>query len=1167
MHFRQALLLLLTVFIASNASAQNLEQVALDLLEQEYKKYNLTQEDATNYVVSDSYVSKHNGLSHVYIKQTYKGIPIHNAIFNVNVLPDKRILYVGNRFVKDVAAKVNTSQPSLQPEQAVQSLVNHHQITQEKIGLELKENKGPQEKVFTSNVLSKLPIPVQLVYQPMPDNSVRLAWNVFVYTLDGENGYDARIDAVTGEVLNEHNHVLHCDFDAVSHNHAEHTAHSGNCMKHKAVNESLGDEEKQGGGLTNSYNVFPLTVESPNHGSRAIVTDPSYAPASPYGWHDTNGVPGNEYTITNGNNTHTYHDIFNTDASYGDEPDGGSTLDFDFPLDLTTNRPYTYVDAAVTNLFYWCNIMHDVWYAYGFDEPAGNFQVNNYGNGGLDGDQINAEAMDGSGRNNANFFSLEDGTYARIQMYLWTQSPLPSNFTQELTVSGPSTVAGQYEMAFARFGPKPKITVSGQVVEANDGTAPTNDACQPLQNAAALNGKIAMVEAGTCQHSSKCLKAQNAGAIAVIVCNNLAGVPYQMGNGDFGDSITIPCIMINKQDCATLSVELANNLTASMEFNLPNPGPVGVTGDFDNVIIAHEYGHGISRRLAGGPAVSSCLSNFEQAGEGWSDWFGLVMTTDASNTPNERRGVATYAIGQPVNGTGIRNYPYTRDMSINPFTYKEINNPTVSWPHGVGSVFCTVLWDLYWDLVDVHGFDADFYSGTGGNNMAMQLVIDGLKIQPCNASFTDMRDAIIAADQANYNGINECLIWGTFARRGMGFQSQGPTDESYVVAPVCIPSLKIEKTATFEVEAAGVITYTFDVSNDLSNNLTGVTITDTLPSTVTYIQGTASCAGTTISGNIVTIPIGGLSATSSTSCSFDVYAPNTPFSTINFEDDMEAGANNWSVVTGAGMQPWTLNSNNPNSGTNAWFIENSDTISDHALEFASTTTLTGAKPAISFWHSYDTEPSKDGGVVEMTIDNGITWIDLGPMMVKNGYNGNVQVDTNTVVSGRNAFTGQSNGYVNTLVDLTDWVGAPIRLRFWFGTNNNGGGNGWYIDDVRILNLETVINRACVSSDQGDFDCDEAETIILHPLTSVEDLPILSGVTMYPNPTDNQLTVLVENRITDASLNLMSVDGRTLISKAVTEGLQTVDVSQLAAGLYFAEIVADEGVIVKKIIVE
>ena len=86
---------------------------------------------------------------------------------------------------------------------------------------------------------------------------------------------------------------------------------------------------------------------------------------------------------------------------------------------------------------------------------------------------------------------------------------------------------------------------------------------------------------------------------------------------------------------------------------------------------------------------------------------------------------------------------------------------TESVPHGVGSVLATVLWDLYWNFVDLYGYDTDLYNGTGGNNMVMQLVIDGLKLQACGATFIDIRESILVADELLYEGQNTCLIWET----------------------------------------------------------------------------------------------------------------------------------------------------------------------------------------------------------------------------------------------------------------------------------------------------------------------------------------------------------------------------------------------------------------------
>jgi hypothetical protein len=79
-----------------------------------------------------------------------------------------------------------------------------------------------------------------------------------------------------------------------------------------------------------------------------------------------------------------------------------------------------------------------------------------------------------------------------------------------------------------------------------------------------------------------------------------------------------------------------------------------------------------------------------------------------------------------------------------------------------------MLWEMTWDLIDEYGFDEDVVHGNGGNNLAMQLVVDGLKLQPCNPGFVDARDAILRADANLTGGTNTCAIWESFARRGLG---------------------------------------------------------------------------------------------------------------------------------------------------------------------------------------------------------------------------------------------------------------------------------------------------------------------------------------------------------------------------------------------------------------
>ena len=162
----------------------------------------------------------------------------------------------------------------------------------------------------------------------------------------------------------------------------------------------------------------------------------------------------------------------NNDPGYS--PDGGALLDFDFPLDLN-NAPNTNLDPVITNLFYMNNIMHDIWYQYGFDEASGNFQENNYGNGGNASDYVNAEAQDGGGTNNANFATPGDGANPRMQMYLWSAPTANNNL---LTINSPSSLSGPYEAVQAGFGPAvpaTPLTSDFAVVIDDDGDA--QDGC------------------------------------------------------------------------------------------------------------------------------------------------------------------------------------------------------------------------------------------------------------------------------------------------------------------------------------------------------------------------------------------------------------------------------------------------------------------------------------------------------------------------------------------------------------------------------------------------------------------------------------------------------------------------------------------------------------------
>ena len=211
----------------------------------------------------------------------------------------------------------------------------------------------------------------------------------------------------------------------------------------------------------------------------------------------------------------------------------------------------------------------------------------------------------------------------------------------------------------------------------------------------------------------------------------------------------------------------------------------------DAGVVVHEYAHGLTNRLTGGPSNSGCLDAVESSGmgEGWSDWITLVMTAMPSDVSADPRGIAPYLIGQPPSGGGIRNAPYSTDLGSSPFTYADIS--VLNRPHGVGEVWASALWEMYWGFVDVYGFETDLYTGTAGNNRALEIVVDALKLQPCDPTFVDGRDALLAADLDLNAGENECLIWEAFAKRGVGVSASddGSSNSLNVTEAFDVPAI------------------------------------------------------------------------------------------------------------------------------------------------------------------------------------------------------------------------------------------------------------------------------------------------------------------------------------------------------------------------------------------
>lgn len=717
-------------------------------------QYDLNKDDMKSYRISHSYFREATQMQHVYLQQTVNEIPIYNALFQLHIHNGEELKFHNCSFVKDAESRADAFTATLTVDQSFAFVLNQMNIAVEPCAEFVASSKGGVILVCADLFLH--PVRAKLIYYPDADGVLYLAYEFAFEPLKTADSWTFVVSAVDGKILLQQNRTLSCQFD--------HSDANNNCRHMHSSTISQFQTRNLGQAV---YNAYPLSIESPIHGPRALLNSEEYPEASPFGWHDMNGAPGAEYTITRGNNVYAHEDTLDINQP-GYAPDGGPDLIFDFPY-FEGDDPVLSLDASITNLFVWNNFLHDISFFYGFDEVSGNFQEMNYTGLGDGQDFVFAHALDGSGNNNANFGTPEEGFNPVMQMYIWNH--LVGSL---LEVVEPEVIADEYVTGASTFGVAPPVNpIFAEVILVNDGSANPTLGCSTLVNGAELAGKIAYFDRGSCTFVQKVQNAQANGAVAVIIANNQQGGAMSMGGNDNG-TLSIPVLSISQADGALIKDQLLAGTMVNANFG-GEYELLTFDSSFDNGIIAHEYGHGISNRLTGGPYQVNCLWNDEQMGEGWSDFFALIVSDTLGSASANPRGIGNFASNRPADAYGIRPFPYTTDMSINPLTYQNIQN--LSIPHGVGSVWCTMLWDLYWAFVDEYGHSYDLYNNSGGNNMAIRLVVEGMRIQACNPGFVDGRDAILAADDYLYDGANQCLIWESFARRGLGFSaSQGSSD-------------------------------------------------------------------------------------------------------------------------------------------------------------------------------------------------------------------------------------------------------------------------------------------------------------------------------------------------------------------------------------------------------
>lgn len=813
---------------------------------------------------------------------------------------------------------------------------------------------------------------------------------------------------------------------------------------------------------------------------------------------------------SNGNNVKAYADLKAPNGYAGGDIMGNTSAPgvFDYTYDPAQgpDASETQRQAAITQLFFMNNFLHDWYYDVGFDEKAGNAQLSNLGRGGFGNDPVLAEAQDYSGTDNANMSTPSDGASPRMQMYVWKGS---NNNT--LIIGNQRFLVGS-----AAFGPKVfNVTAPMELV----GSGATTDGC--AKYAAQIPGKIAVVDRGNCPFVQKTQNAQSAGALGIIIIDN---EPADLPIGMAGTAnTTIPAVSVTMASGDIIRPLAGSNATLLSQKNIDADGTI------DNAIVAHEWGHYISNRLIGD---GSGLGNQQASGmgEGWADFHAMLLLVRAEDlqVASNANWAGAYALAAYAGYTaltpnayyyGIRRMPYSTDMSKNQLTFKHIESGVaISGPapmlfgssganneevHNTGEVWAEMLWECYAALLR----DGRYTFEQARDRMRAYIVAayKGTALLP---TFVDARDALLAVAAAKDPG-DFSAFWKAFAKRGLGMGAVAPTRESATNGPL-VENFDVGNSLAVTRVALDDSTHGCDNDGVLDANETGVLAVQVRNIGIGAIAAaqfsvSAAVEGLTFpSGTTATLPnlapfevttvklpvalgnVAGIKRGSVTVSLADASLLKSPVVDVaqvvtNFDlkpssaavDDVEAPMSQWSSTsdsTGDTSTPFKRYEETPTS--HWWYGPSSAFNSNVFLTSPALEVATGLPLIVTFKHRYDFEFDVvsdmltvyyDGAHLELSDDGGATWKDVGGTSMP-GYNGTISAvdgskQSRNTFDGSKGFVGRSAGnpaWVTETLNLgTAYAGKSVKLRFHQSTDDSLGGKGWEIDDIAF---QGVINK-------------------------------------------------------------------------------------------------------------
>jgi large repetitive protein len=814
-------------------------------------------------------------------------------------------------------------------------------------------------------------------------------------------------------------------------------------------------------------------------------------------------------TVSSGNNVNAYTDN-NTSAEDGFTPASGdvqatttAASTFDYTYDPMRDPQYvdpnanprvfndTQRKAAVTQLFYVNNWLHDYWYDSGFNETAGNAQQDNFGRGGLGLDPLKVEAQDDAPwgtRNNANMSTRTEGTSPRMQMYIWSGIETSRTLTStSLMFAGPFGIGtwgpqnfnltAAAALAFA--GPPPvsdggtdggdaatDARADGDVrtdgdVGADGGAGLNFYGCGNITSA--VSGKIAIVEeGGGCTPAVKVTRVQAAGAVGMVVLS--AGSTLVSMSGRPNPQSTIPAFAVNLADGTLIRNAMQPDGGGALTLTMQRAIGVENDGTIDNTIIAHEWGHYFHLRM-----VQCGNTQCGAMSEGWGDFLALHMLAREGDNLEGAYPVAQYAAqGIEVYPWyfGIRRAPYSVDFRKNAMTFRHIQageplptttpmSPTTNpnnEVHAAGEIWTNMMHEAHVAMLKESQPPVSRMTWTQAHRRVADYVVAGFKMTPPAPTYTDQRDAILAAAAA-VDKADMLVMAKAFARRGAGTGAKSPPQnssdlvgvvESYVVkgdirylSTSLDDSIKsCDRDGFLDGEEDGYLT--IKLMNNGVNDLTKTTITvqtsvpgvtianngvvqlpplESFKEATVRIKVSLDATITTLVLLPVTINVADPDAfTANTPIDFPVWINRDNVPGVSATDDVESDTPVWEKVhnplplpdggvappSDAGAPPprdfWVRERTTGPGANNQWHGMPPSVRADEALVSPALTVAATGNLVMSFRHAYSFEANTtaatpsyfDGGVIEYSEDNGATWIDVATIRDP-GYNATLTV--------------------------------------------------------------------------------------------------------------------------------------------------------------------------------